>query len=248
MSNPLVSIITVCYNSEATVSRTIESVLKQTYSNIEYIIVDGASKDGTMDIINSYKKRAKSMKIISEPDRGIYDAMNKGIRMSSGEIIGIVNSDDYYESDAVECIVKKYLEFENRKRLIIYGYERNMLRGEEVEVVFYHHRNLEKKNINHPTCFVTRNTYDYLGLFDLKYKSAADYDFLLRAYFDKSILFIPIEKIISNFELGGTSLSGLGLAEQAEILYRRRLINRREFIIRKIWARLFFIKKSIVMR
>ena len=101
-----VSIITVCYNSAATIRRTIESVLRQTYQNIEYIIVDGASKDETLSIIEEYRDAlGQRLRLVSEPDQGIYDAMNKGIRMAEGTLIGILNSDDFYEPMAVEHIV-----------------------------------------------------------------------------------------------------------------------------------------------
>ena len=110
----LVSIITVCYNSEKTVAKAIESVLNQTYPEIEYIVVDGASRDNTVAIAESYAEqfRAKGYdyKVISEKDNGIYDAMNKGITMAKGELIGMINSDDWYEPIAVETAAKTYLE------------------------------------------------------------------------------------------------------------------------------------------
>src|SRR5690606_35095214 len=106
---PLVSIITVSYNSEQTIENTTHHILHQTYRNIEYIVVDGASKDGTMNIVQSYKPLFNEQEIhykyISEKDSGIYEAMNKGIEMCNGELIGIINSDDWYELDAVENIV-----------------------------------------------------------------------------------------------------------------------------------------------
>ena len=106
-NNIKVSIITVCFNSEKTIRRTIESVLYQTYPNIEYIIVDGKSTDGTVDIVKEYLPAfQKRLRYVSERDKGIYDAMNKGIRLSAGDVIGIINSDDFYEPDAVENIVK----------------------------------------------------------------------------------------------------------------------------------------------
>ena len=97
-----ISLITITYNSEITLSDTIQSVLNQTYPNIEYIIVDGASKDNTVSIIKEYEPLFKgSMKWISEPDKGLYDAMNKGIRMATGDIVGILNSDDYFTSNEI---------------------------------------------------------------------------------------------------------------------------------------------------
>ncbi|MCM1233971.1 MAG: glycosyltransferase [Ruminococcus flavefaciens] len=250
MCEPLVSIITVCFNSEATIKRTIESVFNQSYTNIEYIVIDGASNDRTLDILNDCEDRfCGRMKVISEPDKGIYDAMNKGIRMAKGDIIGIVNSDDFYELDAVENIVFSYKKNNIPEECeIYYGFQRDLLRGEEIDVVFYHHRNLRKICINHPTCFVTSNVYKKYGLFDLKYKSSADYEFLLRMYLDSNVKFIPIYKIISNFEIGGTSLSGLAASETADILYKRNLISKKEYFIRKLWAKMYRFKRAIIMR
>src|SRR5664280_3450479 len=107
MSNMIVSIITVSYNSVRTISDTIKSVLAQTYQNIEYIIIDSSSTDGTVDIINSFGKSVS--KIVSEPDNGIYDAINKGIRLSKGNIVGILNSDDiFYDNRVIEKIVEAF--------------------------------------------------------------------------------------------------------------------------------------------
>ena len=105
----LFTIITVCFNSEMTIERTIQSVLNQTCQDYEYIIIDGASTDGTMDIVRKYEPLFQGrMRWISEKDQGIYDAMNKGIGVASGELIGIVNSDDYYEPDALEIMKNLY--------------------------------------------------------------------------------------------------------------------------------------------
>ena len=108
----LVSILSVAFNSEATIARTIESVLAQTYQNIEYIIIDGASKDGTVEVAESYRPHfdAKGIPytVISEPDKGMYDGLNKGARMAKGELVGQINTDDWYEPDAVETMVKLY--------------------------------------------------------------------------------------------------------------------------------------------
>ena len=115
----LVTIITVSYNSEKTIAKTIESVLNQTYSDIEYIIVDGASKDGTVKISESFiekfnEKEGRTLEIVSEPDKGMYDALNKGAKMATGEIVGQINADDWYEPDAVEKMVKFY-----KKRILM---------------------------------------------------------------------------------------------------------------------------------
>ncbi len=115
-----VSIITVSFNSEKTIERTVKSVISQTYKNLEYIIVDGGSGDKTVDIIKGYSEKYDFISYTSEPDNGIYDAMNKGIERAGGEIIGIINSDDWYEENAVAIIVKSFLE-NGRKQGVYYG-------------------------------------------------------------------------------------------------------------------------------
>lgn len=198
-----VSIITVCYNSESTIERTIKSVIGQTYKNIEYILVDGKSSDGTVDIIKEYKKKYPVIiNYVSEPDRGIYDAMNKGISMTSGELIGIVNSDDYYELDAVDNIVKSMTD---DKYQILYGYLRKIKNNEEYSVSRLSYKFLEENMIAHPTCFVTKSVYDNFGTYNTEYVSVADYEFMLRMYKNKMVKFIPTDYVISNFEMGGMS-------------------------------------------
>ena len=109
MGNTFFTIITPCFNSEKTIEKTLQSVLNQTYQNFEYIIIDGGSTDDTLSIIESYKEKfAEKLTVVSEKDNGIYDAMNKGIQLAKGELVGIVNSDDFYETDALENIVNEY--------------------------------------------------------------------------------------------------------------------------------------------
>lgn len=225
----LVTIITVCFNSESSISDTIESVLSQTYKNIEYIIVDGKSTDRTLEIIKRYEPKFEGrMRIISEPDSGIYDAMNKGIRKASGTLIGILNSDDYYETNAVEHMVHKYQakmvdEMGGNSRipqLILYGFQRNLLDNKEMSVVLYHHENLKNQMITHPTCFVTRTVYEKQGVFDLQYQSSADYEYMLRVQETGEVIFQPVYHIITNFRMGGMSSGERGYRETARIQYR----------------------------
>lgn len=213
--NMKVSIITVCYNAEATIERTIKSVLSQTYSDIEYIIVDGNSTDTTMNIVHKYKSHIST--IISEPDNGIYDAMNKGIRNAAGDIIGMINADDWYEEDAVQSIVDAFnrsdAELVYGKAKLIYPDLSSIYSGEvPLENLRY------EVGIMHPTVFVKKDIYNKYGLFDLSYRISADYELFLRYYINK-VNFFYVDKLITNFILGGKSTTDFinGVKETREI-------------------------------
>lgn len=196
-----ISIITVCFNSSKTIRRTFESVLRQSYSNIEYVVVDGQSSDGTTDIIREYEPLFQGkMKWISEKDKGIYDAMNKGICMASGELIGIINSDDYYEDNAVEIMATAMTK---EKYQILYGETRIWRDGQVESVGLLTHTFLRDRMIYHPACFVSRAIYKDFGGFDMQYPSVADYDFMLRMMEHKEVKFYPVYKMVANFSLGG---------------------------------------------
>lgn len=223
----LVSIITPCFNSEKTIQKTLDSVLHQTYGNIEYIIIDGNSTDGTMQIVRQYEPLFEGrMKVVSEPDQGIYDAMNKGIGMATGELIGIVNSDDYYNLDAVKNMVA---EMTGEKYIVLYGYQRCITNGLEDKIVIYHHRNLDRQMITHPTCFVSRSVYEDFGLFDTKYRSSADYEFMLRLFHKGQVTFKAVYKVISNFESGGMSSSEVGVRETARLRLEYGIISKMRY-------------------
>lgn len=212
-----ITVITVCYNSEKTIEKTLKSMLSQTYSNYEYLIIDGKSTDGTLKILHQYEPLFRGrMKIYSEEDRGIYDAMNKGIIKASGDLIGMVNSDDYYESDALEIMAKEMENISN-PYVVLYGFQRNFRKEKEVKTFLYHHDFLKNQMITHPTCFVTPQVYRDLGLFNTKYKSSADYEFMLRIYDTKKVYFQPVYKIISNFREGGMSGSQTGYRETLQL-------------------------------
>lgn len=242
-----ISIITVCYNSEATIKETIESVLSQTYPPYEYIIIDGKSSDSTMEIISKYKKdfSTKNIKyqIISEKDKGLYDAMNKGINIATGDVIGIINSDDWYEPYVCERV--KQIFNKNNKIDIVHALVRRvmtngftyLMAGKNISRLKYY------MCLNHPTFFVKKEVYQKWGTFSLIYKTAADYDFTLRVWL-KGAHFYKCNEIFSNMRLGGNSEVNykLGLQEKQRI----QLTNGINPIYAEISYGVFYIKHALI--
>jgi len=178
-----ISIITVSYNSEKTIEDTIKSVFNQQFVDLEYIIIDGGSKDNTMEIVNKYKD--KITKVISESDRGIYDAMNKGIALATGEVVGIINSDDFFHHKTVLQEVEK--KFENSNVDGVYGNISYVDRFDVCkEVRFWYAGEYNENKLKrgwimpHPAFFVKKKVYNDFGLFNLDFKIAADYELMLR--------------------------------------------------------------------
>lgn len=230
MKKPKVSIITPCLNSEATIRQTIESVLNQTYSNIEYIVTDGRSEDKTVSILREYSRISGGrLQYISERDNGIYSAMNKGIRLSSGTLIGIINSDDFYEADAVEKAVDQMTASEYQ---VIYGYCRLIENNRMTGILKKKHTNLAKEMIPHPTCFLTRAIYRDFGLFLTTFRIAGDYELMLRLYQSGKVTFTQIKEIIANFRIGGACSDLERLRrEEAVIQYHYHLIPFQEMLM-----------------
>ena len=200
--NTKFSIITISFNSASTIERTILSVISQGYHNLEYIIIDGGSTDNTIDIIQKYSENITYW--VSEPDKGIYDAMNKGVRKATGDIIGILNSDDWYEDDTLYQISQAYANSD--KHSIFHG---NMAFHKHNEMkIYYPILNLtyfyKGTILLHPTMFVPKVVYDALSFFDIQYKIAADYDFMLRAY-KKRVHFEYMNRVLTNMSAGGES-------------------------------------------
>ncbi len=199
-----ISIITITYNSEKTVEDTIRSILNQNYKMLEYIIIDGGSTDNTLKIIDKYKDKISYF--ISEPDNGISDAFNKGIKASTGDVIGIINSDDMLYTDALKHINDKF-EADNELD-VVHG---NVLRFNDGESVGRLSKPSGKLSdfayqfpMFHPTVFVTAAAYQKHGLFDVNCKNAMDFELLSRMYFNGAN-FAYIDEIISCFRLGGVS-------------------------------------------
>jgi glycosyltransferase len=201
-----VSIITIAYNSAETIEDTIRSVVDQDYSNIEYIIIDGGSTDKTLSIVDKYKDSIAT--IISEPDKGIYDAMNKGVQNATGDIVGILNSDDIYAnkkvvSSIVQAIGNKdaiyadlvYVDRENTDKV-----NRYWKSGEYKKGIF-------KKGWMppHPTFFIKKSCYDRYGSYNLRLKSAADYELMLRMLHKHNISVAYLQEVITKMRVGGQS-------------------------------------------
>ena len=200
-----VTVITICFNSEAVIKKTIESVLNQTYTDIEYIIIDGASKDKTVEIAESYKdafaEKGIDYKIFSEPDKGIYDAMNKGIAKATGELVGLINSGDFYEPIMIETAVKAY---EEKPYDIFYG-DINLIKdnGQIIVKKSKYDKLPTSRHWNHPTMVVRKAYYDEIGAYKCE-GIHDDFEFFLRAR--KKNASITIKNVtLANFITGGTS-------------------------------------------
>ncbi|WP_414622912.1 glycosyltransferase family 2 protein [Calothrix sp. CCY 0018] len=218
---PKISVITPSFNSEKTIEKTILSVInQQRIYPLEYIVVDGGSTDNTRAIIQQYAQNIDKFelelelelklkyKFISEPDSGAYDAMNKGINLATGEIIGIINSDDWYLENAIKIVEE---EFDKHTDInILYSPIENYYKGEYIATFIP--GELEKLSIrftlNHPSCFIKKSAYIAAGLYDLKYKIAADYDMILRL-FNHGFKFHSIETPLAAYSLNGMSSSPL---------------------------------------
>lgn len=203
-----VSIITSCFNRKETIRGAIESVLAQDYQDIEYIVVDGASTDNSLDIINEYKERIDI--IVSEPDHGMYEAINKGIRMATGEIIGLVHSDDFlYDNHVISDIVNI---FEETKADFVYGdgvyvnsddttkLVRNWIGGQ-----YYRWKVGMGWLPLHPTCYIRRDVMLREGLYDETYHIAADTDLLVRYLYKAQLKVVYMKRKIIRMRMGGLS-------------------------------------------
>ncbi len=204
-----ITIITVVFNNRKTIKTAIESVLNQTYNNIEYIIIDGGSSDGTLDILYNFKDKVAL--IISESDHGIYDAMNKGINLATGDLIGILNSDDLYDnSHIIENVVN---EFNMDNKLdILYGDLVYVKKTDTSKIIRkwnsqeYYNNFFENGNVPpHPSLFLKRKVYLESGLFKLDFLLAADYEFMLRIFKKKSYKSKYINKTFVRMRLGGAT-------------------------------------------
>lgn len=240
-STPLFSIITVCRNSEKTIERTIKSVLGQTFKNLEYIIIDGASDDNTLNIVNKYRDQIDV--VISEADSGIYDAMNKGIALSKGEVIGIINSDDWYEPSTLGLAANAIKNLNSPA--VIHGLCKYYEGGKEGKILGYNHDVLKTHNIAHPTCFVPSVFYKKYGSFRTEFFISADYELLLRLYLN-DVPFFRIERVLANFSSGGITSKFRLNDDKTEIHLLHNLISKKRYRIRKTRKKFKRIKNKLI--
>ena len=248
------SIITITFNSEKTIERTLKSVLSQTYTDYEYIIVDGASKDSTMDIVRKYEPLFEGrMKWKSEPDNGIYDAMNKGIIRSTGNIIGIVNSDDWLEPSALEVVAKCYYDNDDQYSSICCGWmnfhyengQSQVLRTDDNQLYSFA-KVYEMGGVRHPATFVPASIYQKYGMFDPSIRIMADTDLILR-FVENGIKFIFPNAVVTNMSDGGASNHQLmkACADYSQILKKRNVKGFKYFKLYYKWCFKRFFKGLI---
>jgi glycosyltransferase involved in cell wall biosynthesis len=210
-----ISIVTASYNSVKTLADTMESVLGQIYTDWEYIVVDGGSTDGTVDLIRKYEPRfGDKLKWTSEPDKGIYDAMNKGIQKSTGDVIGILNSDDYYTTtDALSTIASA---LSDEKLDAVYGDIHFIKEGEPDKTVrYYSSRRFKPFWLRfgfmpaHPSFYVRRVVYQKAGLYDMSYKIGSDFEMMVRLFRKQRIRYQYLAKDFVTMRTGGMSTNGI---------------------------------------
>lgn len=235
---PLVSVITIVYNGEKYIEQCLKSIQNQTYDNIEYIVIDGMSTDNTLNILGNYKNLISVF--ISEKDRGISDAFNKGISKASGDIIGILNSDDYFNKDTIENVVNYYINNE-LKSGIYYGDARYY--NDEVSYIRVSDINKIWKymSLNHQAMFVTKDIYKKIGVFSEAFKYVMDADFVHRALKNK-IPFYYINKSLANYRLEGTS--DVNNRAMNKEFYQSVKKYNNEGIITEFWYRWSLLKRG----
>jgi glycosyltransferase len=207
-----ISVVTASFNSEATIGFTIESFLRQTHPDKEMLVIDGVSKDGTLKIVESFGSNA--IRVLSEPDKGVYDAMNKGFRLFGGEAVGFLNSDDTFHDESVLADIAAGLADAD----IIYGDLKMVTdhRSKRIARVWrggtFHRYSFQLGWVPpHPTFYMRREVAQKVGGFDLRYVTTADYDYMLRALAlnDFRVRYLP--RVIADFQMGGISTRGLGV-------------------------------------
>lgn len=217
-----ISVITATWNSGKTIGDTLRSVLNQSYTNVEHIIKDGGSKDDTLAICNDYEKhfytnedKGRTIRILSDKDKGIYDAMNQGVKAATGDVIGILNSDDFYTSDDVLARVAE--EFANNPKLeAVYG-DIHFVKDENLKKCtrYFSSRYFRPWALRfgfmpaHPSFYVRREVYEKYGLYDLNFRTSSDFEMMVRLFVKENIRAKYINMDFVTMRAGGESTAGL---------------------------------------
>lgn len=218
-----ISIITVSFNSAATIRQTIESVLAQDYPALEYIVVDGASKDGTVEVLKSFGDK---IKFISEPDKGIYDAMNKGVKMATGEVIGTIGGDDFYPNNQViSNVAKTFLQYQTDA---IYG-DIQFINPDDIYTIVRYWKSGEYSRENwlngwmppHPSFYIKKAAFEKYGYFVTDFTCSGDYEFMLRMLYKKHLTVKYLPLTLMTMRNGGTSTASLKHRYRANMEDRR---------------------------
>jgi len=239
--HPRISIITPCFNSEATIADALRSVYEQAYENLQYIVIDGGSTDRTLTIVREWEAQfGGRLEWTSEPDNGIYHALNKGVRRADGELIGVINSDDWYEHGAFHDVARAYVKAGKPQHHVFYGQVQLYAPGATVS-----YRTIRRSNedlfrgtmIPHATCFVAEAAYRDYGLYDESFAIAADLDLMLR-FRAKGVGFTSIEQVIAHVREGGISTHrryhALARLEQLRVKQRYGLVSPAGYALRMV--------------
>jgi len=245
-----ISIITVCYNSHATIEKTILSVAEQTYKNIEYIIVDGNSKDTTLDLIKKHERTVT--KWISEPDKGLYDAMNKGIKLATGDLIGILNSDDTFNTNKV---IEEVVNFHTKNNIdaSVGNIVQHTETGKIIRLYSSKYWDPDKLKIGymppHPSIFLKKDLFSKFGNYNLDFKIGADYELITRFFLKNNINWKYSGITTTDMLVGGLSSSGASSYKLiTKEIQKALLMNEVIFLpfkikIRFFWKIIGFLKK-----
>lgn len=245
-----ISIVTAVYNREKTIEQAVNSVNEQSYSNVEHLIIDGGSTDDTLKIIR--QKNLPRIRVFSEPDTGIYDALNKGIILAKGEVIGIMHSDDFFANSHV---IKKVAQaFDDRKVEAVYG-DLDYVSSSDPSRIIRHWRSADfnmKRLMRgwmppHPSLFLRRSVFDRLGLYDTTYKIASDYEAILRYFGKGNIQSIYLPEVLVKMRVGGESNRNLGrIIQKSREDYRALRSNKMGGLTTVAWKNLSKIPQFIV--
>lgn len=233
LTRPKITVVTVVYNAVETLEQCIKSVIEQSYRPLEYVVIDGGSSDGSLDLIRKYEDYIDAW--VSEPDDGVYDAMNKGIEKATGDVVGLLNADDFYEEETADIVARTHAD---HPESVIVG---AMNRVQEDGSTFTLRRNLTHQYleetilytmpVNHPATFVPATVYDRLGTFDSQFHILGDYDFICRCHAN-DVPFVFVDEVLTNMRVGGLSSGANNVVKRAGERYAVRQKNN---MVGEVW-------------